>query len=335
MSYLAHITIHGQEIPSQSNDYGSIKLHQQSLNGRCGIYRMSPNLLEHSPDNFFNQMDRLLKKTIYNDLNDDLNWKASINLNVVMCKKLKQESYRQNFVLTTKLEAIHDFDEWYRDMITNLTNSIEDFQLHGSDWTLDEIKFAEFKFLHYQSQSGSGTFPLDSVLKNKKAVINLDVDDSQCFRYAVLCALHAKDIEHNHNRPSKYKQYLNEIDMDDIDEPVQISDIYKFEKQNPNIKVNVNYWKNGQLLRALYNNSNACNRKHVVNLIFVHNENLTRSHYLPVINFNRLMRKNHEKKMYCERCYRKFDSRHRHRYEKHLKFCMQNKLQREENAECS
>ena len=60
--YLAHMAIHGQEIPSQSNDYGTIKLHQQALNGRCGIYRMTPNLLEHSPDNFFNQMDRLLKK---------------------------------------------------------------------------------------------------------------------------------------------------------------------------------------------------------------------------------------------------------------------------------
>ena len=98
----------------------------------------------------------------------------------------------------------------------------------------------------------AGAFPLDRTLVNKQAVVNIDVDGNQCFRYAVLCALHYNDIHKHHHRVSKYREYLHELNMNNIDEPVEICDIVKFEEQNPKIKVDVHYWNNGKLVRAVY-----------------------------------------------------------------------------------
>ena len=331
ISYLAHQQAHNnQNISLHSNDYGTVKLHQQSLAGRCGIYKMDTNMSEHDPQIFLNQMESLLKSTIYDDMDENLNWKGSVYLYVVMSKMHKEHLHKQEFCLTTKLEPINDFETWYSHMILKLENSIENFLCHGSNWSLDEIKYGEFRFLQFKSLSGSGTFPIDSTLSNKNAVINLDVDDNQCFRYAILCSLHAKEIQRNRHRASKYQQYLHEINMKDIDEPVEISNISKFESQNPDIKVNVHYWNECRLRRVLYNSSDTCNRRYIVNLLFIHNASYTRNHYLPILHFNRLMNHDGQKSKYCERCYRKFDKRYIHKYEKHLKFCLQNKLQTEE-----
>lgn len=104
---------------------------------------------------------------------------------------------------------------------------------HGSNWSVDEIAFGEYKFLQSQSQYGSDTFLIIVTLRNEKAVINLDVDYKQCFSYSVLYSLHVDEITNDHHRASKYDQYLPEINMNGIDESMEIFDIAKFERKKP------------------------------------------------------------------------------------------------------
>ena len=55
--------------------------------------------------------------------------------------------------------------------------------------------------------------------------------------WAVLSALHHNDIERNHDRVNKYKQYENELKFDGIEFPVKKDKFLKFEKLN-NININ-------------------------------------------------------------------------------------------------
>ena len=67
---------------------------------------------------------------------------------------------------------------------------------------------------------------------DKKATINIQNNDKECFKWSVLAALHNNEIDRNHERVNKYKQWKDDLNSDNIKFPVAIKDIKKFEKQN-------------------------------------------------------------------------------------------------------
>ena len=80
-------------------------------------------------------------------------------------------------------------------------------------------------------QKGVGYIDLPADIKTEKAVINVKNKDNRCFEYAILSALHHSEIKDNHERPSKYKAYLNKLNFTGIEFPVSLKDIDKFEKK--------------------------------------------------------------------------------------------------------
>ena len=88
-------------------------------------------------------------------------------------------------------------------------------------------------------QKGAGCVDLPQKVKAKKAIINVKNKDNRCFEYAILSALHHKEIKEKHERPPKYKEYLGKLYFTDIEFQVSLKDIDKFEKQNPGIGFNV------------------------------------------------------------------------------------------------
>ena len=74
---------------------------------------------------------------------------------------------------------------------------------------------------------------LPQKVRAKRAVINVKNKDNRCFEYAILSALHHNEIKIDHQRPSKYKEYVGKLNVTDIEFPVSLKDIAKFEKQNP------------------------------------------------------------------------------------------------------
>ena len=88
--------------------------------------------------------------------------------------------------------------------------------------------------------------------------------DQMCFLWSVLASLHP--VEQNPHRVSKYRQYENELNMDGIDYPVKLTQISKFEKQNPEISVAVYYFDNEHNLICPAYVAKYRNRNHHVNL---------------------------------------------------------------------
>ena len=91
---------------------------------------------------------------------------------------------------------------------------------------------------------------------------------NRCFEYAILSALHHNEIKEKHERPSKYKAYSGKLNFTGIGFPVSLKDIDKFEKQSPEIKVNVfGYEKGVHILRL-----NKTDPQNAIDLLFISNE---------------------------------------------------------------
>ena len=82
----------------------------------------------------------------------------------------------------------------------------------------------------------SSFIKLPKYVEIKRASVNVQNNDNQCFKYAILSALHPS--ERNCFRVNNYRQFENELNFADIEFPVKLKDIPKFEILN-NISVNV------------------------------------------------------------------------------------------------
>lgn len=131
-------------------------------------------------------------------------------------------------------------EEFNKNIIEIFFNKIDNIQECGSGWSLDEVLRLDIYNFKYVCFNGSQKFPLPKFIASKKAVINIQNDDNECFRWAILAALHAEDIGgKNADRVSKYVEFYDELDFSGIKFPVELKLIEKFEKQNNNISVNV------------------------------------------------------------------------------------------------
>ena len=139
-------------------------------------------------------------------------------------------------------------------------------------------------------------------VKNTKSVVNIQNKDNKCFMWSILAYLHPADT--NPQRVSKYEPFHAELSFDDIEFPVKLQDVSKFERQNL-ISVNVfgydpeNWIYPLRITKAKY-------EKHV-DLLQVSNEG--NSHYCLINNFNGLMyrhTKNRNRKFFCKYCLHAF-----------------------------
>ena len=84
---------------------------------------------------------------------------------------------------------------------------------------------------------GSSYTEFPGWIKTKKAVINLQNKDKECFKWAVIEALHHEDIKHHPERISLLRPYENQYNWKGLEFPASIKKIDKFEKNNPGINV--------------------------------------------------------------------------------------------------
>ena len=117
-----------------------------------------------------------------------------------------------------------------------MLESMATFQMRGSNWTFDSIIGLELHTVKYKPLNGSSYIPLPESLRRRKGIINIQNEDNECFKWCILRHLHPADK--NPQRVSSLKRYENELDFSNINFPMKLSDITKFEKLN-NIYVNV------------------------------------------------------------------------------------------------
>ena len=177
------------------------------------------------------------------------------------------------------------------DIIAQFANKIESFSGQNSGWIISQIKYLHFCWGCYRPLMAGTYIPTPKWLSVKRAVVNVQsTDDLNCFQYSVLTGMNVIKCCGPHDkkcRPSQYKPYLHLLNMNGIQSPVALSAINQFEKQNPEICVNVLYLDDEHQFVPI-RTSKFCNqRKHHVILLMLTDQD--KFHYTSVQSLSRLV----------------------------------------------
>ena len=159
--------------------------------------------------------------------------------------------------------------------------------------------------------------------KNKKTVTNLQNKDEECFKWAVIAALHHEEIKNNIERISLLRAYENQYNWKGLEFPLLIKKIDKFEKSNADIAVNVLFSNKKNIYAARRSGCNVKYKKQVNLLMLVDGEN---RHYTAIKSISRLLmflNATHKGAYhFCMNCHKGF--RTESARDKHYEYCCSN-----------
>ncbi|GBC22086.2 uncharacterized protein LOC107444937 [Rhizophagus irregularis DAOM 181602=DAOM 197198] len=158
--------------------------------------------------------------------------------------------YRYNIPFKTRNMPIlpsTDINGTFNFALARIMQKVEDYVNYGSGWEFYHVEKIFIEISQFQPPTGAGYIPLPKDLATKKGVVNPANDDDKCFQWAILAALHP--VEKNAERISKYKEYVNELNFEGIEFPVQADEVIlrRFERQNPTIALCICEWRDHRL----------------------------------------------------------------------------------------
>ena len=207
--------------------------------------------------------DRSLKK---------LKWQEGLMIKLFLQDHSLTRGYK-TFTSSTNISEV------YEQMKQKTIESFATCTSGGSGWIFQSIENLFLKVDRFNPLKGAGYSDSPAAIKTKKAVINVKNKDNRYFEYAILSALHHNEIKEKHERPSKYKAHLGKLYFTGIEFPVSLKDIDKFEKQNPEFKVNVfGYERSVHILRL-----NKTDPQNAIDFLSITNKE--NQHYCWIKNF--------------------------------------------------
>jgi len=155
------------------------------------------------------------------------------------------------------------------DIIAQFANKIEGFSGQNSGWIISQIKYLRLCWGCYRPLMAGTFIPTPKWIAEKRAIVNVQsTHDSICFQYSILAGMNVIKCGNKKYRPALYKPYLHLLNMDGIQNPVALSAINQFEKQNSKISVNVLYLEHERQFVPI-RTSKFCNqrKRHVILLV--------------------------------------------------------------------
>ena len=122
------------------------------------------------------------------------------------------------------------------DVVSPLDHQIQQQEKKDSGWRFDKINSMTIYFYKTTELNGSNYVKI-SLRSN--AILNFEKNDKYCFLWSILAHLHPCNNSHP-NRISNYRQFFNELNIQDFDftNGFRCSDIHKFNELN-NLSVNI------------------------------------------------------------------------------------------------
>ena len=132
-----------------------------------------------------------------------------------------------------------DINDLVERMLAYIKAQTENPKFSESGFRWDKIMHLYINFHKLLLTRGSSYIELPEWIKSKKAVINPQNKDEECFKWAAIAALHHEEIKKDHKSISKRRSYENQYNWEGLEFPVPIKKIDEFEKNNPGITVNL------------------------------------------------------------------------------------------------
>ena len=184
-----------------------------------------------------------------------------------------------------------------------LEHQIQQQEMKDSGWRFDKLYSMTIYFYKTTEMNGSNyiKIPLRS-----NAILNIENNDKHCFVWSILASLYPCTNNHP-NRVSNYKQYFNELNIQDFDfsNGFKCHDVHRFNELN-NLSVNIfelnfyqdqNQWKHKLIPIEISKN----NSDRVIDLAIYKN------HYVLIKKLDVFLG-DHNKKYICRRCLSSYTS---------------------------
>ena len=122
------------------------------------------------------------------------------------------------------------------DIRSPLEHQIQKQEMKDSGWRFDKLYSMTIYFYKTTKMNGSNYVKIPLRLN---AILNVENNDKYCFLWSILAYLHPCNNNHP-NRVSSYRQYFNELNIQDFDftNRFKCSDFHKFNELN-NLSVNL------------------------------------------------------------------------------------------------
>lgn len=189
----------------------------------------------------------------------------------------------------------------YLDKAVNIANNLD------TEWSFWKGLDLTLKFTQY-NPFGAKHCKLPKFISQKACMVNIQNQDDRCLEYALICALHFKELETDSNkeRPAKWSTWLGALKFDDLQFPIHTQDMHKVERMN-NLAINVYALRNEKCAKDAFKS----------NLFLAHQTKRTeepitlflyRQHYMYVHDWKRLTNSQGEHKFHCPTCLLSFCS---------------------------
>ena len=312
----------------------SLKFHEQMFDGEHEIWR---SYLDNENYNDINVLMSDKKKEIKKLIKSMLEKKDSIKMLITLLVRFKKKHLKENeksdgknydvwtttrYVNSGEMMEIYignNIDKDIKLMTDGLKENLEKTNLPASGFKIDKILELDVDICKLHLTTGKSYVKLPDWIANKKAIINpKNVNDDECFKWAVIAALNHKEIGSNPQRISKLKKYVNKYNWEGLEFPLAIKDIDKFEKNNPDICASVFGYKNSGFY-TIKRSKHYGREKRV--LLFLYN-----GHYTAIKDFSRLLSssnsKDGHKQHFCINCHNGYKSKKTR--DKHFDYCVKN-----------
>ena len=213
-----------------------------------------------------------------------------------------------------------DLDELYERMTKECLEKIEKFQNKGSGWQFASVESFDINVDPFKPLRGTSYFPLPKKLAAKKAIINVkNEQDNECFKWAVTSAVYQRKV-HPERLNSEMRANSKRLNWKGIDFPTPLTQIARFEKQNP-YSINVYGYTGTRVypLRISRHENEQC-----INLILLLKEN---QHYCWIKNMSALtasqINKHKGKRHVCKYCCSSFQLEVS--LQNHVEYCSKHK----------
>ena len=279
-----------------------------------------------------------VKPTIIQFLNEHRNIKLEAILKCIMSKtniSTGEVEYTVGFFASKVEIALQgtDLDDLYRKIMDKILESLAAFQMRGSNWIFESIDALDIHTVKYEPLGGSSYIPLPKALSNKKAIINMQNDDEECFKWCVTRALYPVS-EHPERITKILREQAQQLNWDGIEFPLELQKIDRFERQN-DVGVNLFAYEWGVYPLRISELGGSASKR--INLLLISNSD--KQHYCLINNMSRLLSsqksKKKCKKFFCLRCLNTFGTQKL--LDEHEEYCKNNEavridMPKEENS---
>ena len=259
--------------------------YQKALTGCVAEYKLTPKEPMSSEKECLDQSEPGLASALSSLAGQDIPVKWSYHMEVEFRRSNPDgDLIYKKAMFTSEDQAQDNVDigrlgELIARVRSGIVSKIDKYAKDGSGWILNSVNNITFQFFRVILRRGGAAVVLPDNLKNKQCIINLDTNS--CFKWAVISALHHKDVTHC-NRVTEYSQWEDEF-IFPINPISNAADVVEFVKTNK-LPVYTHIWGKG-MPECTYRppRSLAINKSRVHLLLY-------KSHWMAITNLSRLYR---------------------------------------------